>query len=79
MKEMAWLPKLGSDGEKVLHLRVDGGQWIPYNSSPYGVPDYMVPRGSKGWASFQALMATGEWVLVPTDKAQAVEPVNNVV
>ncbi len=56
-KEMCWLPKLGSSGEKILHLRLASHEpWRPYTSFPqYSVPDYQVPRGSKGWATFQKL------------------------
>lgn len=71
-KEMCWLPRLGSDETKILHLRTAPHEpWRPYNSFPqYSVPDYRVPKGSKGWATFQKLRLEG-WVLVPSNQAYA--------
>jgi hypothetical protein len=69
-KQMCWLPKLGSNGTKILHLRTATHEpWRPYNTFPqYAVPDYPVPKGSKGWATFQKLRLAG-WTLVPSDQA----------
>jgi len=71
LKQMCWLPTLGSNGTKILHLRTaPHEQWRPYNSFPqYCVSDYRVPGGSKGWATSQKLMQEG-WTLVPSDQAQ---------
>jgi hypothetical protein len=70
-KQMCWLPKLGSDGEKILHVRTAPNQpWKPYRSFPGAVPDYAVPGGSKGWATYQKLLREG-WTLIPTAQAQA--------
>ncbi len=67
--QMAWLPSAGSDSEKVLHLRPSPlAGWQPYTRSPSAVPDYNVPRGSKGWATYQKLLKCG-WELVATDVA----------
>ena len=65
--EMCWLPRLGGGGEKILHLRVQRHEpWKPYTAFPqYSVPDYRVPKGSKGWASYQRLRDQN-WVLVPS-------------
>lgn len=67
---MCWLPKLGSDGEKILHLRLSLNQpWQPYTALPqFSVPDYPIPRGSKGWATYQKLFHAG-WTLVPSAQA----------
>lgn len=71
--QMCWLSALGANGEKILHLRLDPNQpWKPYTScSEYAVPDYIIPRGSKGWATYQKLLKAG-WTLVPTDQAHRV-------
>jgi hypothetical protein len=66
-KQMCWLPKMGSDGEKVLHLRTAPHErWRPYTAFPhYSVPDYQIPGGSKGWATYQKLLKAG-WTLLPS-------------
>ncbi len=71
MGQMCWLPKLGSNGEKVLHLRLQSYEpWKPYNTFPnLATPDYRVPGGSKGWATYQALKETGQWDLVASPGA----------
>ena len=63
--QMCWLPKLGSSGEKILHLRTSPHDpWRPYTTfAQYAVPDYPVPGSSKGWATYQALRQKG-WTLV---------------
>lgn len=68
--QMCWLPTLGMDGEKILHLRLSPNQpWQPYTAfSSYFVPDYNVPKGSKGWATYQKLLKCG-WTLVPSSQA----------
>ena len=68
--QMCWLPTLGSNGDKVLHLRTAPSQpWQPYTACPeYAVPDYKIAEGSKGWATYQKLMKA-KWTLVPTDQA----------
>jgi hypothetical protein len=68
--QMCWLPALGSNGEKVLHLRTNPSQpWQPYTAFPqYKVPDYNIPKGSKGWATYQKLMQA-KWTLVASDRA----------
>lgn len=74
-KQMCWLPRFGGDGEKILHLRFGPSEpWQPYSACPqYVVPDYPIPGGSKGWATYQKLMKAG-WVLVPTAQAYEVSP-----
>ncbi|MDX2215612.1 MAG: hypothetical protein SFY66_20285 [Oculatellaceae cyanobacterium bins.114] len=71
--QMCWLPKLGTDGEKILHLRLTSHEpWLPYTALPtYAVSDYKVPGGSKGWATYQKLMKAG-WILVPTAQAHTI-------
>ncbi len=66
-RKMCWLSASGQDGEKVLHLQTAPHQpWRPYTAFPqYSVPDYKIPGGSKGWATYQKLLKAG-WTLVPT-------------
>ncbi len=68
--QMCWLPTLGSNGDKILHLRTTPSQpWRPYTACPeYAVPDYKIAEGSKGWATYQKLMQA-KWTLVPTNQA----------
>lgn len=68
--QMCWLPPLGADADKILHLRTNPSQpWRPYTAYPqYVVPDYRIPGGSKGWATYQKLMRAN-WTLVPSAKA----------
>jgi hypothetical protein len=68
--QMSWLPALNFDGDKILHLRTNPSQpWRPYTACPeYAVPDYRVPLGSKGWATYQKLLRA-KWTLIPSDQA----------
>ncbi len=68
--EMCWLPSFGTDGDKILHLRINAAQpWRPYTACPqFAVPDYKVPRGSKGWATYQKLRQA-KWTLISSDRA----------
>lgn len=70
-KEMCWLPLMGPDGQKVLHLRTAPNQpWRPYTAFPeYAVSDYLIPGGSKGWATYQKLRLQG-WNLAPSTQFQ---------
>lgn len=70
-KRMCWLSKSGSDGEKILHLQtLPNESWLPYTAFPqYAIPDYLIPGGSKGWATYQKLLKAG-WTLVPSSRAQ---------
>lgn len=69
--QMCCISSSGTNKEKVLHLRLKSNKpWKPYTSCPqYAVPDYRIPGGSKGWASYQKLLQAG-WTLIPTAKAQ---------
>ena len=69
--QMCWLSKSGDDGEKILHLQTQSDRpWRPYTAFPHiSVPDYRVPGGSKGWATYQKLMKAG-WTLVPSARAK---------
>lgn len=70
MKEMCWLPCKGKQSHVVLHLREYPYQsWKVYTASPHAVPDYKVPGGSKGWATFQKLRQTG-WTLISSERAE---------
>jgi hypothetical protein len=70
MKEMCWLPYKGNQLNIALHLREYPHQsWKIYTASPYAVPDYNVPRGSKGWATFQKLRQIG-WTLISSERAK---------
>ncbi len=70
-RRMCWLSKSGSDNEKILHLQtVPNESWRPYTAFPqYAIPDYLIPGGSKGWATYQKLLKAG-WTLVPSSRAQ---------
>lgn len=70
-RQMCWLPNLGNDGEKILHLQTSPDEpWRPYTTfSQYAVPDYREPGGSKGWATYQKLLKAG-WTLVPSARSQ---------
>ncbi|NEO99212.1 MAG: hypothetical protein F6K58_11115 [Symploca sp. SIO2E9] len=65
--QMCWLSRLGTDGEKILHLRTTSYKpWQPYTAfHQYAIPDYRIPGGSKGYATYQKLLTEG-WVLVPS-------------
>lgn len=70
LKQMCWLPAMGTNGDKILHLRTAPNQpWRPYKSCPEAVPDYPIPGGSKGWATYQKLRCEG-WILVSSTEAQ---------
>ncbi len=71
--QMCWLAKFGGDGEKILHLRSAPNQpWKPYTACrEYAVPDYPIPGGSKGWATYQKLMKAG-WTLIPSAQANRI-------
>jgi len=67
LREMCWLSPLGTNTAKVLHLRTASNEpWRPYTAFPqFAAPDYPVPGGSKGWATYQKLMKAG-WKLLPS-------------
>lgn len=67
MGEMQWRSRY-PDGEKLLHLRLSPGEpWKPYTAfQQFKRPDYDVPGGSKGWATYQFLRDAG-WKLLPSD------------
>ncbi|ALF55594.1 hypothetical protein ACX27_26550 [Nostoc piscinale CENA21] len=69
-RQMCWLSKSSGDGEKVLYLQVEANKgWRPYTAYPqFAVPDYQIPGGSKGWATYQRLLKAG-WTLVSTARA----------
>lgn len=69
--QLCWIPRLGSNGQLTLHLRLEPHQpWKPYTQYPrLCVPDYPIPGGSKGWATSQKLLRAG-WTLIPTAQAQ---------
>lgn len=71
--QLCWLSQFESDEEMVLHLRLESHQsWKPYTAYPgLRVPDYPIPRGSKGWATYQKLLKAG-WTLIPTASAKRV-------
>ncbi|MCD8486407.1 MAG: hypothetical protein LRZ84_06585 [Desertifilum sp.] len=73
MGQMCWLAPQGGNGHKILHLRLQHHQpWRPYTSFPHlSVPDYRIPGGSKGWATYQKLMKAG-WDLIPSQSENAV-------
>ncbi|MCC5636063.1 hypothetical protein LC593_09375 [Nostoc sp. CHAB 5844] len=68
-RQMCWLSNSG-DSEKILYLQVEANKsWRPYTAYPqFAVPDYQIPGGSKGWATYQKLLKAG-WTLVPSARA----------
>lgn len=76
--QMCWLPMFSSDGDKILHLRINPNQpWKPYTACPeYAVRDYRIPKGSKGWATYQKLMKAN-WTLIPSDRAMQERSLSN--
>ena len=73
-RQMCWLSSLGTNEQKILHLRTASHEpWRPYTAFPqYAVPDYRIPKGSKGWATYQKLRQEG-WVLIPSATKVATE------
>lgn len=70
--QMCWLPIMGSNSEMILHLRTAPNQpWQPYRNRPEAIPDYDIPHGSKGWATYQKLRQLG-WTLIPTAQAKTI-------
>lgn len=69
-RNMCWLCIPGTNGDKVLHLQIASrSPWRPYTEFPqYAVPDYLIPGGSSGWATYQKLMQQG-WQLIPSARA----------
>jgi hypothetical protein len=72
--QLCWLPKFGSFGTDktlALHLRLNSyDPWKPHTAFPgLCVPDYMIPNGTKGWATSQRLLQAG-WTIVPTKDAR---------
>ena len=70
MRQMCWISSFGNSGEKILHLQTSPNDpWRPYTAFPqFAVPDYKIPGGSKGWATYQKLLKAG-WVLIPSARA----------
>jgi hypothetical protein len=78
--QMCWLPRVGQSETLVLHLRLAPHEpWMIYTAMPgVSVPDYDVPRGSKGWATYQHLFTKG-WTLIPTEQARNMTPTYSFV
>ena len=78
-KQMCWLLDSGNRQTIILHVREHAYQpWKPYNASKYSVPDYRVPGGSKGWATYQHLRKAG-WILIPTAEANSYTPSSEIL
>jgi hypothetical protein len=69
--QLCWLPKFGSDGKLSLHLRLEPYHpWKSYTAFPHlCAADYLIPGGTKGWATCQKLLAAG-WTIVPTSQGR---------
>jgi hypothetical protein len=69
--QLCWIPTFASKGTLSLHLRLEPNHpWKPHTAFPnLCVPDYPVPRGSKGWATSQRLLQAG-WEIFPTANAR---------
>nr|WP_044291231.1 hypothetical protein [Rivularia sp. PCC 7116] len=74
---MCWLSTSGQNKEKILHLQTAPNEpWRPYTAfRQIAVPDYKIPGGSKGWATYQKLLKAG-WTLVPSARAKEFSPSN---
>ena len=70
--QLCWLPKIQEGEDKILHLWMQLDQpWCPYTTcSQFEVPDYPIPGGSSGWATYQNLIQTG-WTLVTNTELPA--------
>jgi hypothetical protein len=70
VKRMCWLSPT-PDAEKILYLQLSANEpWQPYTAfRQFAVPDYPIPSGSKGWATYQKLLKAG-WTLVHSSRAQ---------
>ena len=73
--QMCWLFRGENKTERILYLREYPSQsWKPYTAySQYCVPDYRIPGGTKGWATYQKLCKSG-WTLIASNSAH-VSPV----
>lgn len=69
--QMCWLAEEGAKAAKVLHLRLNPHEpWQPYTKFPlHAAPDYPMPGGSLGWATYQKLLKAG-WALISVAEAQ---------
>lgn len=69
--QLCWLPQFGANGQLVLHLRLDPSQpWKSHTDFPrLCVPDYLIDRGSRSWATSQKLLQAG-WTMIPTEQAK---------
>ncbi|PSB41507.1 hypothetical protein [Chamaesiphon polymorphus] len=69
--QICWIPKFGSKGQLALHLRLEPYHpWKPHTAFPHlCVPDYLIPNGSKGWATCQKLLRAG-WTIISTEQAR---------
>ena len=66
--EMCWLPSPIAGEGLILYLKPAGRMWRPYNTyREFAVPDYPIPGGSKGWATYQKLTRS-HGVLLPTPR-----------
>lgn len=74
VREMCWLSTNLNDNTKILHVRTNSdAPWVPYYAVPIcNIPDYPIPRGSRGYAAMQHLMQKG-WVLLPSPPESDVE------
>ncbi len=79
-RQMCWMATFATSGTKILHLRLNSHEpWRPYTAFPqYAVPDYRVPKGSKGWATFQKLRQEG-WILLSCEEACQSLPIQDLV
>jgi hypothetical protein len=73
-QQMCWLSSFGTGEQKILHLRTAPHEpWRPYTAFPQlAAPDYRIPEGSNGWATFHKLKQAG-WVLISSATEKATE------
>jgi hypothetical protein len=74
MGKMAWLSSTVGDCTKILFLQpTPASPFRPYTAFRHlVVPDYQIPGGSKGWATYQKLLRAG-WELVESAKVNSEE------
>ena len=77
--QMCWLFRGENKIQRILHLRKYPSQsWKPYTAySEYSVPDYRIPGGTRGWATYQKLCQSG-WTLIASDRAHISPVLANV-
>lgn len=67
MNQMAWYSPT-ENGDRVLYIN-HNDTWLPYTQTPFALPDYLIPGGSKGYATMQFLLMRG-YKIVSSEQVQ---------